>query len=80
MSGVEVIAVSTPAEMDRFIRLPCALYAADPNFVPPLLLERAGGALAQEESVLPACRGEVLAGARATAATSAGSARRSTGW
>ena len=40
MSGVEVIAVSTPAEMDRFIKLPYALYAADPNFVPPLLLER----------------------------------------
>jgi len=40
MSGVEVMAVSTPAEMDRFIRLPFALYAADPNFVPPLLLER----------------------------------------
>ena len=40
MSGVEIIAVRTPAEMDRFIRLPSALYAADPNFVPPLLLER----------------------------------------
>jgi len=40
MSGVETIAVSTPAEMDRFIRLPAALYGADPNFVPPLLLER----------------------------------------
>jgi hypothetical protein len=37
---VETIAVSTPAEMDRFIRLPAALYGADPNFVPPLLLER----------------------------------------
>ena len=40
MSGVEIIAVRTPAEMDRFIRLPSVLYAADPNFVPPLLLER----------------------------------------
>ena len=40
MSGVETIAVSTPAEMDRFIRLPAALYGADPSFVPPLLLER----------------------------------------
>ena len=40
MSGVEVIAASTPAEMRRFIRLPAALYGSDPNFVPPLLLER----------------------------------------
>ena len=41
MSGaVEVIAVNTPAEMDRFIRLPFRLYASDPSFVPPLLLER----------------------------------------
>jgi hypothetical protein len=41
MSGaVEVVAVNSPAEMDRFIRLPFALYASDPNWVPPLLLER----------------------------------------
>ena len=46
MSGVEVIAVSTPAEMDRFIKLPFALYAADPSFVPPLAARARGGALA----------------------------------
>ncbi len=41
MSGaVEVVAVNSPAEMDRFIRLPFTLYASDPNWVPPLLLER----------------------------------------
>jgi hypothetical protein len=40
MSAVEIIAVSTPAEMDRFIGLPARLQAGDPNFVPPLLLER----------------------------------------
>jgi hypothetical protein len=40
MSGVDVIAAGTPAEMERFIRLPAALYGSDPNFVPPLLLER----------------------------------------
>jgi hypothetical protein len=40
MSGVEVIPASTPAEMKRFIQLPAALYGSDPNFVPPLLLER----------------------------------------
>ncbi|MCE9660988.1 MAG: dATP pyrophosphohydrolase [Burkholderiales bacterium] len=39
-SSVEVIAVNTPAEMDRFIGLPARLQAGDPNFVPPLLLER----------------------------------------
>ena len=41
MSGaVEIVAVNSPAEMDRFIRLPFTLYANDPNWVPPLLLER----------------------------------------
>src|SRR6187431_1444067 len=40
MSGIEIIAVNTPAEMDRFIGLPARLQASDPNFVPPLLLER----------------------------------------
>jgi len=40
MSGVEVIPVSTPAELDRFVKLPFSLYAADPSFVPPLLMER----------------------------------------
>ncbi len=40
MSGVEIIPVSTPAERDRFIKLPATLYAADPSFVPPLLMER----------------------------------------
>ena len=50
MSGVEVIAVSTPAEMDRFIRLPCALYAGDPNFVPPLAARARGSALAASKN------------------------------
>jgi GNAT superfamily N-acetyltransferase len=40
MSGVDVVAVSTASELDRFIRLPARLYAADPNFVPPLHIER----------------------------------------
>ena len=40
MSSVEIIAVSTPAELRRFIELPFSLYAGDPSFVPPLLLER----------------------------------------
>lgn len=40
MSAVEILAVKSEAEMDRFIRLPAVLYASDPNFVAPLLLER----------------------------------------
>lgn len=40
MSAVEILAVSTAAEMDRFIRLQAQLYASLPQFVPPLLLER----------------------------------------
>lgn len=40
MSAVEIRAVRTRAELDRFIRLPARLSAADPCFVPPLLQER----------------------------------------
>lgn len=40
MSGVQVVPVRTPAELDRFVRLPAKLYADDRHFVPPLLLER----------------------------------------
>lgn len=40
MSGLQVVPVRTPAELDRFVRLPARLYASDPHFVPPLLLER----------------------------------------
>lgn len=38
--SVEVVAVGTPAELDRFIRLPARLHAADRSFVVPLQLER----------------------------------------
>lgn len=37
---VEVAAVEDRGALERFIRLPAALYGADPNFVPPLLGER----------------------------------------
>ena len=40
MSAVEIQVVTTADQMDRFIRLPGRLYAADPNFVAPLRLER----------------------------------------
>ncbi len=40
MSPVEILAAVTPALMKRFIGLPARLYAADPHFVPPLLIER----------------------------------------
>ena len=40
MSAIEIIPVSTPAELDRFIKLPLRLYAGDPAFVAPLVLER----------------------------------------
>ncbi len=38
--SVDVVAVGTPAELDRFIRLPAQLHAGDPSFVVPLQLER----------------------------------------
>ena len=40
MASVTVIPVTTAAELKRFIRVPVRLYARDPNFVPPLELER----------------------------------------
>lgn len=39
-SGISIIEVRSKAELDRFIKLPARLYAGDPHFVPPLLLER----------------------------------------
>ena len=40
MSSIEIIPVVTPAELDRFIVLPSRLYAGDPAFVAPLVMER----------------------------------------
>jgi hypothetical protein len=40
MSPLEIVPVTTPAELDRFIRLPARLFAADPQFVAPLVMER----------------------------------------
>jgi len=38
--AIEIVPVLTPAEMDRFVRLPLRLNAADPAWSPPLLMER----------------------------------------
>jgi hypothetical protein len=40
VSEVEIVPVRSAAELKRFIRLPAALQAADPHFVPPLEMER----------------------------------------
>lgn len=40
MSAIQLIPVTTPAELDRFIRLPAQLHRADPSFVVPLQMER----------------------------------------
>lgn len=37
---VEIAEVADKAALDRFIRLPWSIYAGDPNWVPPLILER----------------------------------------
>jgi hypothetical protein len=37
---IEIIPVSTSSELDRFITLPGRLYASDPAYVAPLVLER----------------------------------------
>jgi len=41
MTGsVEIVPVSTPAELERFIRVPMRLNAGDPNWIAPLMFER----------------------------------------
>ena len=39
-SVVTVTAVESKADLERFIKLPWRIYADDPNWVPPLLMER----------------------------------------
>jgi GNAT superfamily N-acetyltransferase len=39
-SKVDIVPVSTSAELKRFVRAPMRLNAADPNYIAPLLLER----------------------------------------
>ena len=38
--GLQITPVSTKAELDRFIRVPMGLGAADPNYIAPLIFER----------------------------------------
>lgn len=40
MGRIDIIPVTTPAELDRFIKLPQQLYTNDPAYVAPLALER----------------------------------------
>ena len=40
LGGVDIIPVGSKAELDRFIRVPMRLGAGDPNYIPPLMLER----------------------------------------
>lgn len=37
---IEILPVTTKAELDRFIRLPMALHRDDPHYIAPLLMER----------------------------------------
>jgi hypothetical protein len=40
VAEVQIVPVATPAELDRFIRVPMRLNADDPNYVAPLIMER----------------------------------------
>jgi GNAT superfamily N-acetyltransferase len=37
---LSIVAVRSDAELDRFVRVPMRLMADDPNYIPPLLMER----------------------------------------
>ena len=37
---IQIVPVSSKAELGRFIRVPMRLGASDPNYVPPLMFER----------------------------------------
>jgi hypothetical protein len=78
MSDLRLVLVSTPAELDRFIRVPMRLSANDPNYIAPLIIERGESLSGEDQSLLRACRGPDVAGGEAMAATSAASAPRST--
>ncbi|WP_374470502.1 dATP pyrophosphohydrolase [Phenylobacterium sp.] len=38
--GIAIVPVTTPDELDRFVRLPMRLNRHDPNYIAPLLMER----------------------------------------
>ena len=40
MSAIEIVEVTTPAEMQRFVKVPMRLNARDPAWTPPLIMER----------------------------------------
>ena len=40
MGGIEIIRVASAADRDAFIKLPWEIYANDPVWVPPLIIER----------------------------------------
>jgi hypothetical protein len=39
-AAIDIVPVTTAAELERFIRLPMRLNAGDPNYIAPLLMER----------------------------------------
>ena len=40
MAEVKVVEVESSGQLNEFIKFPYQLYANDPNFVPPLIIER----------------------------------------
>ena len=76
-ADLQVIPVKTPDELKRFIALPARLNAKDPNWITPLTLERIE-ALTPKTNPFFAHAEASCSWPRAAAATSAGSAPRST--
>ena len=42
MSQIDITEVTSPGERDAFIKFPWEIYAGDPAWVPPLIIERRG--------------------------------------
>jgi hypothetical protein len=69
-----------PAELQRFIALPNRLNAKDPNWITPLMMERTEALTPEDQPVLRSTPRCSCGWPCAAAATSAGSAPRSTPW
>ena len=61
-SDVAVTAVESKADFERFLRVPWRIYRKDPQWVPPLLMERRDHLNPKKNPFFDFFRGGLLAG------------------